>query len=147
MISFISLIIVPMNLTYGASFSTQSGNLTMTQAKGDCCLPVLLVPMSSSENNVYMAWTNNDTGHWNVFFAKSVDGGKSLKTMIISTPNGGNTINRNTEISSSGENVYVTWWTNKTGIFMPVFRASNDNGNTFGKIIVLNSTMNTPLQK
>jgi len=31
-------------------------------------------------------------------------------------------------------------WTNKTGILMPVFRASNDNGKTFGKKITLNST-------
>jgi hypothetical protein len=87
-----------------------------------------------------MAWPNNDTGHWNVFFAKSTDGGKTLKTMMISTPNKGNTKKVNTEISSSGNNVYVTWWSNKTGTLMPVFRASNDNGNTFGKTIVLNST-------
>ncbi|MFZ0514557.1 MAG: hypothetical protein WAM14_23335 [Candidatus Nitrosopolaris sp.] len=36
--------------------------------------------------------------------------------------------------------VFVTWWTNKTGTDMPVFRASNDNGNTFGKTMMLNST-------
>jgi hypothetical protein len=44
------------------------------------------------------------------------------------------------EISASGSNVYVTWWTNKTGVLMPVFRASNDNGDTFAKAITLNST-------
>jgi hypothetical protein len=37
-----------------------------------------LVPMALSGNNLYMAWPNNDTGHWNVFFAKSTDGGKTL---------------------------------------------------------------------
>jgi hypothetical protein len=36
----------------------------------------LAVPMAVSGNNLYMAWPNNDTGHWNVFFAKSTDGGK-----------------------------------------------------------------------
>jgi hypothetical protein len=64
----------------------------------------------------------------------------SVKTMIISAPNKGNTIDQNTQISASGSNVYVTWWTNKTGTLMPVFRASNDNGNTFGKTMMLNST-------
>src|SRR3989442_15380350 len=98
------------------------------------------VPIATSGSNVYMAWPNNDTGHWNVFFAKSTDGGKTLKTVMISAPNNGNTIDQNTEISASGSDVYVTWWTNKTGTLMPVFRASNDNGDTFAKAIILNST-------
>jgi len=93
-----------------------------------------------SGNDMYMAWPDNNTGYWNVFFAKSTDGGKTFKTMMISAPNKGNTIDQNTGISASGSNIYVTWWTNKTGILMPVFRASNDNGNTFGPITDLNST-------
>jgi hypothetical protein len=98
------------------------------------------VPIATSGSNVYMAWPNNDTGHWNVFFAKSTDGGKTLKTMMISAPNKGNTIDQNTEIAASGNNIYVTWWTNKTGVLMPLFRASNDGGSTFAKPIMLNST-------
>jgi hypothetical protein len=109
------------------------------------CPPYLIaklaaVPIATSGSNVYMAWPNNDTGHWNVFFTKSTDGGKTLKTMMISAPNSGNTIDQNTEIAASGNNVYVTWWTNKTGVLMPLFRASNDGGNTFAKPISLNST-------
>lgn len=46
---------------------------------------------------------------------KPVDGGKTLKTIMISAPNKGHTVDLNTEISASGSNVYVTWWTNKTG--------------------------------
>ncbi len=130
-----------LHLAYGASSPVQSEKIALTQAMDNCCAPVLLAPISSSGNSVYVAWTNNDTGHWNVFFAKSIDGGKSLKTMIISAPNKGSTVDQNAEIYSSGQNIYVTWWTNKTGILLPVFRASNDNGITFGKIITLNSTM------
>ena len=74
------------------------------------------------------------------YFAKSTDGGKTLKTMMLSVPNSGNTIDQNTEIAASGNNVYVTWWTNKTGVLMPLFRASSDGGNTFAKPINLNST-------
>jgi hypothetical protein len=37
-------------------------------------------------SHVHVAWNNNDTGHWNVFFAKSTDGGNTLKIMMISTP-------------------------------------------------------------
>jgi hypothetical protein len=78
-----------------------------------------------------------DTG---MFSLQRVDGGKTLKTMMISAPNKGKIVDQNTQISASGSKVYVTWWTNKTGTLMPVFRASNDNGNTFAKAITLNST-------
>lgn len=98
------------------------------------------VPMATSGNNLYMAWPNNDTGHYNVFFEKSFDGGKTLKTMMISAPNNGHTVHQDVQISASASAVYVTWWTNKTGVLMPVFKASNDNGNTFGKTMILNST-------
>jgi hypothetical protein len=94
------------------------------------------VPIATSANNLYLAWPNNDTGHFNVFFAKSTDGGKTLKTMMISAPNKGHTIDLKTQISASGSNVYVTCWTNKSGVLMPVFRASNDNGDTFAKAIL-----------
>lgn len=29
---------------------------------------IIEAPIATSENNVLMAWPNNDTGHWNVFF-------------------------------------------------------------------------------
>jgi hypothetical protein len=79
-----------------------------------------------------------------VFFAKSADGGKTLKAMMISTPNEGNTIDQNTEIAASGNNVYVTWRTNKAGVLMPLFRASSDGENMFVKPIMLNSTGKLP---
>lgn len=104
-------------------------------------LKVAAAPLATSGNNVYTAWPNNDTGHWNVFFAKSVDGGKTFEnTIILSAPNKGSVVDQNVEIAASGSNVYVSWWTNKTGTLMPIFRASNDTGETFGKTIMLNST-------
>jgi len=99
-------------------------------------------PVESGPNNVYAAESNNYTGHWNVFFTKSTDGGKTFKQTIISlpNPNKGQNVNTGVNIAASGSNVYVSWWTNKTGTEMPVLRASNDNGNTFGKTMMLNST-------
>jgi hypothetical protein len=40
----------------------------------------------------------------------------------------------------TGENVYVAWWTNKTGNDEVLFRASNDKGQTFGDKINLSNT-------
>ena len=51
-----------------------------------------------------------------------------------------NTITLSTLAIFSGK-VYMTRWTNKTGILIPVFRASNDNDNTFRNAIMLNGTV------
>jgi hypothetical protein len=40
-----------------------------------------------------------------------IDGGKILKSMMISAPNKGHTVDQNAQIAASGSNVYVTWST------------------------------------
>ena len=40
----------------------------------------------------------------------------------------------------AGDNVYVSWWTNKTGNDEVLFRASTDKGQTFGDKINLSNT-------
>jgi hypothetical protein len=40
----------------------------------------------------------------------------------------------------SGENVYVVWWSNRTGQFEVMFRASHDGGQTFSDKINLSNT-------
>jgi hypothetical protein len=45
-------------------------------------------------------------------------------------------------IAASGEDVFVTWATNKTGNWEVMFRASNDSGQTFGDKINLSNRSN-----
>jgi hypothetical protein len=135
------LILTQQMYAYATSPSILPNNRNVLPEMGNCCIPILLAPISASGNDVYIVWTNNDTGHWGVFFAKSTDGGKTFKTSILSVPIGnGHVVNQNAEITSSRSSVFVTWWTNNTGTFQPVFRASIDNGDTFEKTIRLNST-------
>jgi len=76
-----------------------------------------------------------------MFSLQSTDGGKTLSnTMKLSAPNKGKVVDLNVDIAASGSNVLVIWWTNKTGVLMPVFKASNNSADTFGKTIMLNST-------
>jgi hypothetical protein len=42
----------------------------------------------------------------------------------------------------TGDNIYVTWWTNETGNDEVMFRASTDAGETFGNSINLSNTTN-----
>jgi hypothetical protein len=44
-------------------------------------------------------------------------------------------------IATSGNNIYIAWWTNQSGNDEVMFRASTDGGKTFGdKINLSNST-------
>jgi hypothetical protein len=45
-------------------------------------------------------------------------------------------------LAVSGDNIYVAWWTNKTGNDEVMFRVSTDGGKTFGDKINLSNTTN-----
>jgi len=49
-------------------------------------------------------------------------------------------------IVTSGNNVYVSWWSNKTGNDEVMFKASTDGGKTFGSKMNLSNTPNTDSQ-
>jgi hypothetical protein len=50
-------------------------------------------------------------------------------------------------IATSGDNnVYVTWWSNKTGNDEVMFKASTDGGKTFGNKMNLSNTPNSDSQ-
>ena len=58
-------------------------------------------PIATSANNVYIAWNNNDTGHWNVLFLKSTDGRKTFeKNMMLIAPNKGQVVYKNVQIAA-----------------------------------------------
>ena len=48
--------------------------------------------------------------------------------------------------SEDGNNVYVVWWTNRSGNWEVMFRASNDSGQTFGDKINLSNSSDTQSQ-
>ncbi len=104
-------------------------------------VPLFLAPIAASGDNVYVTWWDNKTGNWEVFFARSTDNGETFDNTI----NLSNAMGRSEDsnIAASEDNVYVTWWDNKTGTREVYFRASTDNGETFGNTIMLNSTSNS----
>src|SRR3954462_15423966 len=55
-------------------------------------------------------------------------------------------INRKAPPATSGDNVYVAWWTNKTGNDEVMFRASTDGGKTFGDKVDLSNSTNSDSQ-
>ena len=49
-------------------------------------------------------------------------------------------------IATSDNNVYVTWWSNKTGNDEVMFKASTDGGKTFGNKMNLSNSPNSESQ-
>jgi|SRR5215212_2893688 hypothetical protein len=49
-------------------------------------------------------------------------------------------------MATSGDNVYITWWSNKTGNDEVMFKASTDGGKTFGDKINLSNSSNSESQ-
>jgi hypothetical protein len=99
-------------------------------------------PVIASGDNVYMVWFENATGlnRSEVFFRASNDAGESLGD-IINLSNSANATSDDPAIAAEGENVYVTFWDDKTGPRKPFVVASNDAGETFGNTIMLNATV------
>lgn len=110
-----------------------NNNTTIT-----CCVPLLLAPIAGSGNYVYVVWWDNKTENWEVFFARSIDNGRTFEQPLNLSNNTGRS--ENAQIFALQENVYVTWWDNSTGTREVLFRASTDNGNSFGQAIILKST-------
>jgi hypothetical protein len=95
-----------------------------------------LVPIATSGENVYITWWTNKTGNEEVMFRASTDNGATFGDKI-NLSNTTEADSDDAEIAASGANVYVTWWERNETSDQPVLRISNDNGKTFGPLMML----------
>jgi hypothetical protein len=95
-----------------------------------------LVPIATSGENVYLTWWTNKTGNEEVMFRASTDNGATFGDKI-NLSNTTDADSDDAEIAASGNNVYVTWWERNETSDQPVLRISNDNGKTFGSLLML----------
>src|SRR5918997_1877221 len=95
-------------------------------------------PIASFGENVYMAWSTNNTANRNeeVMFRTSTDGGTTFgdKINLSNTTNADST---RVEIDEEGDRVYVSWWETNQTHDTPMTRISTDAGQTFGPVLVL----------
>ncbi len=101
-----------------------------------CCKPLLLSPMASSGDNLYVVWPDNKTGNWELFFTKSENGGYTFDAPLNISNN--TSFSANATIISHDNHVSITWWDNKTGKVEPFIRSSHDYGETFNDPLMLN---------
>ena len=117
-----------------SSLSVQSANAVFGVGGGvdDRKAPIA----TSGDNNVYVAWPSNKTGNNEVMFKASTDGGKTFGSKI-NLSNSTKSESVNVQIAAAGSNVYVTWWERNQTMNEPIMRVSNDNGKSFGELIML----------
>jgi hypothetical protein len=85
---------------------------------------------------VYVAWWTNTTGNDEVMFRASTDVGETFGDSI-NLSNTTDADSTRAEIDSDADCVVVTWWETNQTDDTPVMRVSNDNGATFGPILML----------
>jgi hypothetical protein len=142
-----------MNLRYGLGViigiilvTTPVTGLTAPQAEGSSSkfigtnpIPAdRRAPTAITGDSVYVAWPTNNTANNNyeVMFRASTDSGDTFgdKINLSNTTDADST---RAEIAGEGPNVIVTWWETNQTADTPVMRVSNDNGATFGPMLML----------
>jgi len=134
------------NLFFPSFTFAQSPSLSSLK-ENKCCVPILLAPMSINDNgDLLISWADNRTGNWEIFFTKSTDNGKTFEDSInvSNSPNGKS---ENVEIVSEQDNIYITFWDNKTGEIAPYIVASDNQGQTFSTPLLLNVSNEIPINK
>jgi hypothetical protein len=101
-------------------------------------------PIAVSGNNVYVVWWGNNSGNYEVMFKSSNDGGKTFGDKI-NLSNSTNGISVEADIAASGNNVYVTFADNKSGLADAYIMTSNDNGKTFNQEVLLTDNTNSTI--
>jgi uncharacterized protein (UPF0333 family) len=93
-------------------------------------------PIATSGENAYITWWSNKTGNEEVMFRASTDNGATFGDKM-NLSNTTEADSDDAEIAASGDNVYVSWWERNETSDTPVARVSNDNGATFGPMLML----------
>jgi hypothetical protein len=96
------------------------------------------VQLAVSSSNVYVVWTDNTPGNYDVFFRRSTDNGANFDPVINLSNNAG--VAQRVQVAVSGTNVYVLWEDTTPGNEDIFFRRSIDNGLNFDPFINLSNT-------
>ena len=118
----------------GTTFTTP---INISNNTGDSFNPQI----ATTGSNVYVTWVDDTPGNNDIFFAASSDNGTSFATPINISNNTGSSLN--SQIATSGSNVYVTWEDSFPGNFDIFFAVSNNNGTSFGAPINLSNNTGT----
>ncbi len=118
----------------GGSFTSTPVNLS-----GDKVATVPVIAAAGS--NVYVAWQDANSGRNDLFFKASTNSGGTFGSFVNLSNNPASPVTNaiSEQIAAVSNNVYVAW-TNSTATDQTVFRASVNNGASFGSPILLSGS-------
>jgi hypothetical protein len=91
-------------------------------------------------NNVYVVWQMKTTSKYEIFFAKSTDGGATFGTPVNISNNSGDS--SYPKILMSGNNIYVVWsYTVTNKDYDVLFTKSTDGGATFSTAVNISNNL------
>jgi hypothetical protein len=94
--------------------------------------------ITASGNNIYVVWTETiSSKNYDVFFAKSADGGSTFDTPINVSNNEGPS---GWALVTSSNNIYVTWEDKTSGNYDILIAKSTDGGSTFDTPVNVSNT-------
>lgn len=95
------------------------------------------------DGEVYVAWHDNDPGNQDIFFAKSLNNGKTYSTPINVTENTGNSSFVDIAVADNGV-IFLVWADNTEGDSDIYLSFSRDDGDSFvSPINITNSSVNS----
>lgn len=109
----------------GETWSEKSVTMNKTSAR------YLKPSITVSQNVVYLAWEDEPAGHPEIYFTKSIDGGKSYEDIQTLTIN--STGATNPKIYAFNKNVTVIWQHAHGKSFDIYFISSNDSGKSWSE--------------
>lgn len=119
------ILAITLTTILATSVLQQSSYATSISKKGEPAVPV------TAGENVYIVWGSNKTGHPEVMFRGSTDGGQTFNDKL-NLSNSSENDSTDVAITAGGNRVTVTWWETNETSEEPLARTSTDNGKTFG---------------
>jgi hypothetical protein len=116
-----------------ASAPSFSSTINLSNNPGTSSYP----QVAASAGYQYVVWQDDTPGRPNTFFRAGNHNGTSFGPTINLSPGTG--WSQNPQIAAIGNSVYAVWQDNSSGSFNILFRASFNNGASFGPIINLDS--------
>lgn len=92
--------------------------------------------MVVSGSSVYVVWEDFTPGNWDIYIKASNDKGSTFGSAINLSNN--DRESSRPRLAASGDSVYVVWQEFTSDSYDILFRASNDNGSSFGEPIKMN---------
>ena len=119
---------------------SESHLVNLSNNNGSSISPVLYSTQNPEDNNLYVLWSDNSTGNFDVLLKKSSDGGSTFEdTINLSNNNGSSIISTDSSILSDNGNLYIIWIDDTNGRNDIFLKKSSDGGSTFEDTINLSN--------